>query len=144
MNAAADVVVSKPRAPRRLDGRERSIIDSELELWGEWWEQNPINGYPSASALVAFIEGAGGRRLGSRELHKGMPNAVYWIHQRWLQLESCFQVVIWLHFVPRVDQETGRCRSDEENAQLLDISVDAYRMRLTRARYAYIGVPCPL
>jgi hypothetical protein len=143
MNAVATEARSSARAPRRLDGREQSAIDSELERWGEWWEKNPIDGFSGASSIAAFLEGFGGGRPGHRILCEEMPNAVFWTHQRWLRLSPELQITVWVHFVPRVDPDTGRCWTPEERASLLEIPYGTYRVRLTRARYAMLGLDAP-
>jgi hypothetical protein len=146
MNAVAvDVGADAERAERRLDGRERSRLEYELEAWGKWWEERAeFTGHASASAITAFLEGFGGGAWGDRILCQEMPNGVYWTHQRWLRLPDDQREVVWNHYVAAVDPNTGRCPTPEQKAALLGISWGNYRVRLCRARFAIMGLKAPL
>jgi hypothetical protein len=120
---------------RALHGRERSVHEAELDRWGEWWEsRKDFTGHAAASSIAAFTDGAGRARAQSRILCKDMPKGVYWTNQAWLTLELAPAEVIWNHYIPRLNPETGRCLTEGEKADFLGISIPTYRVRLHRAR----------
>lgn len=118
-----------------LNGRKRSSHEGELDRWGTWWEKRrDFTGHASSSSIAAFTEGAGRARAQSRVLCKDMPKEIYWTNQAWLTLDECLSEVIWNHYVPRLNPDTGQCFTPEDKARLLGISYGNYRVRLTRAR----------
>lgn len=146
MNAVAvDFVDAAERGERRLDGREKSALEGELQRWGKWWEERDGCAYSSASSIAAFLDGgAGGGRPGHRVLCDEMPNKVFWTHQRWLCLEESEKEITWNHYVAVMDPTTGRCPTPEQKAQLLGISYGNYRVRLCRARFQMLGLKSPV
>lgn len=136
MNGAAAETES---IERRIDGRERSWLECKLQNWGGWHEQNSdFEGFPRASSLSMFLDGFGGSLFGSRVLLQPRPEDVVWVDRRLPRLPQHEQLAIWAHYVPWV-RDTGQVWTPEAKARLLGISWEAYRKRLTRARFRILG-----
>lgn len=144
MNAAvADIDGDEfvARSERRLDGREKSALECELQNWGEWHERHgDYQGYPRADGISAWLDGAGGNSKCHRVLCLEMPNKIYWTQQAVLRLPDPMQLVVWAHYVPCVKPSTGQAWSAEEKARLLGLSWVNYRVRLCRARLRILGL----
>lgn len=135
----SDRAQREDRLERRLDGRERSWLECQLQTWGDWHEQHAdFQGFPRASSIQLFLDGFGGGRPGHRILAEERPDAVIWVDLRMPRLPEHEQLAVWAHYVPWV-KENGQVWTPEAKARLLGISWDAYRKRLTRARFRILG-----
>jgi hypothetical protein len=124
---------------RRTDGRDRSWLEYRLQLWGDWHEKNAdFEGFPRASSIAMFLDGFGGGRFGSRCLLQERSEDVRWVDIRVPRLPTHEQLAVWAHYVPWV-KENGQVWTAESKARLLGISWEAYRKRLTRARFRILG-----
>lgn len=139
MNAVADDFVA-PRARRRIDNRVRSGLEGELERWGDWHDKFAnVTGFKSSDAITAFLEGRGGGQNGSICPIPFMPNEVYWTQQRVLALSNNQRNAIFVKYVCAVN-EGGQLITDQQRAEYLGITREAYGMLLTRAKQRMLGI----
>jgi len=125
---------------RKIHGVERSWLDSALNDWGNWIEQNSdYEGYPRADAIASWLEGGGGSRRGHRVLCLDMPHRIYSMHARWLLLPEHEQIVVWTEYVPRL-KETNEVWTSVEKASRIGVGPNVYRKRLQRARLRILGL----
>lgn len=123
----------------RLTLTERRSLNRLLNSWGNWIEKHwNFEGYPGINILEAFI-GSDAGAPGHRILCLEMPIEVYTTHQRVLRLPELEREAIWLWYVPRM-KENGTIWSVRERCEVVGISEETLRKRVSRARMRIAGL----
>lgn len=131
-------------AESRMHGADRSAVECALQAWGNWIEQHAdYEGYPGSDAVASWLNGRGGGKGGHRVLCLDMPERIARTHCRVVLLPEHEQAAVWAYYVPTM-KEDGTAWSAEEKAAKLGITWGAFRTRLTRARFRYLGLTPPL
>lgn len=118
----------------------RKALEGELNRWGKWIEKHSdYEGFPGANILVAFLMGRGGSNPGHRILCLDMPTDVYSVHARILMLTEDQREAVWIYYVVRL-KEDGTTWTLRERCQRVDVSEEALRMRVSRARTKLLGL----
>jgi len=119
----------------------RRALECELNRWGKWIERNSdYEGYPGVNILIAFLMGRGGTHPGHMILCLEMPTDVYSVHARVLMLNELLQEAVWLYYVTRMKPD-GTLWTMQERCRRAEISEEALRQRLSRARRKLLGLP---
>jgi hypothetical protein len=139
-----NAMLSEDVAERRMHGVDRSALEYALQAWGQWIETHAdYEGYPRSDAVAAWLSGAGGGERGHRVLCLDMPVRIYATHGRVVLLPEHEREVVWAHYVPTM-RDDGQAWTPRQKAERLGIEWEAYRKRLSRARFRILGLPVPL